>query len=162
MAGRSPQPQWDNLSTEQQEATCAEFLRLQRKIEELPRLRYLLLSVGRTLEDVDVYGLAEDDREIFAQVTFLSRDHKLAQEKIERLEVYGSDDTHLVFFGAESSPRQEKGVVFVSIDEVWGWIDDRTCTKSGPAADWPKAGAMGPAEMTLKKSIPLYYRITIS
>jgi hypothetical protein len=98
--------------------------RTQREVERLPRLRYLLLPVGRTLEDVDIYGLAEDGREIFAQVTYLSRESKPAQEKIEKLNGYSSGDAHLVFFGSGSGQRQEKGVVFVSVDEVSRWIDD--------------------------------------
>lgn len=107
--GREPKQQWPNLSTEQQEAACAEFLRLQRKRDDLPRLRYLLLPVGRTLKDVDVYALAEDGRKIFVQVTYRSRDFSF-QEKVSRLKAYGQDGAHLVFFGQGDGPLEDDRV----------------------------------------------------
>ena len=53
---------WSNLFPAQQETACAEFLREQKDSPELPRLRRLLLPVGRTLEDIDIYGYSTNDR----------------------------------------------------------------------------------------------------
>lgn len=121
--GRVPEEEWPNLSTEQAEAACAEFLRWQRERSDLPRLRYLLLPVGRTLKDVDVYGLAEDGRTIFAQVTYRLHGNGPFNEKVERLRAYGEGDRHLVFFGRDRGPSTEHGISFVSVeDEVLPWI----------------------------------------
>ena len=121
---RPPSVEWDNLSTEQQEAACAEFLRFQQRGETLPRLNYLLLPVGRTLEDVDIYGLAEDGREIFAQVTHHSLDSKAVSEKEENLKKYGSDGAYLIFFGVGKGQTEVDGITFVRTGEVMDWMGD--------------------------------------
>ncbi len=121
--GRAAKEEWSNLSAEQAEAACAEFLRWQRERSDLPRLRHLLLTVGRTLKDVDVYGLAEDGRAVFAQVTYHPRGKKASDEKVGKLRSYGEGDAHLVFFGKGEGPATEGGVPFVSVeDEVLPWI----------------------------------------
>lgn len=121
--GRDTKQQWPNLSTEQQETACAEFLRLQQKRDDLPRLRYLLLPVGRTLKDVDVYALAEDNQRIFVQVTYHSGDSNSFKEKVSRLKAYGKDGAHLVFFGQGDGPLEDDGIKFVSVQsEVMDWI----------------------------------------
>jgi len=37
------------------------------------KLRRLLLPAGRTLQDIDLHGLAADGREVFGQVTYHPR-----------------------------------------------------------------------------------------
>jgi hypothetical protein len=55
--------EWANLSTAQHEAVCAEYLREKHEgRHELPRLHRLLLPAGRTLQDVDLHGMADDGR----------------------------------------------------------------------------------------------------
>lgn len=121
--GRDPKEEWPNLSTEQQEAACAEFLKWQHERGDLPRLRYLLLPVGRTLKDVDIYGLAEDGRKVFAQVTYHSRRRKESDEKVEKLRAYGELGAHLVFFGKGTGPAAEEGIPFVSVEgAVMTWV----------------------------------------
>lgn len=120
--GRDPKQEWPNLSTAQQEAACAEFLRLQQIRDDLPRLRYLLLPVGRTLKDVDLYALAEDGRRIFAQVTYHTQGSAF-QDKVNKLKMYGQDRVHLVFFGQGGSVPEEEGMKFVSVQEVMNWIE---------------------------------------
>jgi hypothetical protein len=125
--GRDPEEEWSNLSTEQQEAACAEFLRLQRERNDLPRLRYLLLPVGRTLKDVDVYGLAEDGRELFAQVTYHTRGSRSSDEKVDKLRVYGEGGAHLVYFGKGEDAVTKGGIHFVSAeDQVLAWIKEQS------------------------------------
>jgi hypothetical protein len=120
--GRDPKKDWPTLFTEQQEAVCAEFLRLQQRKDDLPRLRYLLLPVGRTLKDVDIYALADDGRTIFAQVTYHSRDS--TQEKESKLQKYGQEGAHLVFFGRGEGPPDDSKIRFVPVEEVEKWIED--------------------------------------
>ncbi len=121
--GRTPKEEWSNLSTEQQEAACAEFLRLRQHRNDLPKLRYLLLPVGRTLKDIDVYALAEDSQKIFAQVTYHLRDSSGFADKVSRLQAYDDDGGHLVFFGRGDGPPAEDGMKFVSVDDVMHWIE---------------------------------------
>ncbi len=125
--GRDPKEDWPNLSTEQQEAACAEFLRWQRERGDLPQLRYLLLPVGRTLKDLDIYGLTEDGREVFAQVTYHPRGSNSSDDKLDRLRAYGGEGAHLVFFGNGEGPATEGGVPFVPVEgEVMRWIERQT------------------------------------
>lgn len=121
--GEQPDRVWDNLSTEQQEAACAEFLRLQRNLPDIPKLRRLLLPVGRTLEDVDIYGMDERGRKVFAQVTYLRDQDKKVEYKVAQLEKYGPDEASLVFFCRCEEPGERGGVRFVSVEgEVMDWV----------------------------------------
>jgi hypothetical protein len=115
---------WPNLSTAQQEAACAEFLRESHDGHpELPKLQRSLLPVGRTLQDIDLYGLADDGREIFGQVTFHSRDSSAAKKKLAVLVPYGESNAHLLFFCPGRGPNEQERVRFVSADqEVLPWI----------------------------------------
>lgn len=118
---------WANLSTEQQEAACAEFLR--HDDGDHPRLKYLLLPVGRTLKDVDIYGLDPDGQEIFAQVTYRKRPDrqtrdKKFQEKLETLKGYANIDTgvKLVYFCRCEKVDQEDGVCYIPLESNRGGV----------------------------------------
>lgn len=121
--GKTPEPEWANLSTAQQEAVCAEFLRSPPEGSGLPKLHRLLLPVGRTLQDIDLHGVAEDGREIFAQVTYHSRNSSDARAKVSALKAYSGRDAHLVFFCRGEGPETEEGIRFVSVEsEVMNWL----------------------------------------
>lgn len=121
--GREPGEEWPNLSTAQAEAACAEYLRWQEGRDGMPRLRHLLLPVGRTLIDVDLYGTDEGGRTVFAQVTYHARGEGPANEKVGRLKAYGGDGARLVFFGRGAAGGTEEGVEFVSVEEeVLPWL----------------------------------------
>ncbi len=77
----------------------------------MPVLQRLLLPVGKTLEDVDIYGVAEGGALVYAQVTNHRVSTKAAREKATRLrtyrDAYANEDassdvrgtgTRLVFF----------------------------------------------------------------
>jgi hypothetical protein len=121
-----PMHEWANLFTAQHEAVCAEFLREKHEDRpELPRLSRLLLPAGRTLQDVDLHGLADDGREVFAQVTYHPRGSSPVDKKLEALEPYGERGAHLVFFCRGTGPSPEDGVHFVLCEgEVLPWLDD--------------------------------------
>jgi hypothetical protein len=121
-----PKHEWANLSTSQHEAVCAEYLREKHEVRtELPRLGRLLLPAGRTLQDVDLHGLAEDGREVFAQVTYHPRGSSPAKQKLAALKPYGERGAHLVFFCRGAGPSPKGGIHFVSCDgEVLPWLDD--------------------------------------
>lgn len=123
--GQSPTHVWPNLSTAQQEATCAEFLRERHANRpDLPKLHRLLLPAGRTLQDVDLHGLADDGQEVFGQVTYHARNSAAAQRKLEVLAPYGEGNAHLLFFCPGRGPSETDGVRFVSADEeVLPWLN---------------------------------------
>lgn len=121
--GKTPEAEWANLSTAQQEAACAEFLRSPPENSDIPRLHRLLLPVGRTLQDIDLHGVAEDGREIFAQVTYHSRNSSDARAKVSALKAYSGRDAHLVFFCRGEGSETEEGIRFVSVEsEVMNWL----------------------------------------
>lgn len=118
-----------NLSTEQQEAACAEFLR--HNGGDHPRLQHLLLPVGRNLKDIDIYGLDPEGREVFAQVTYHEPGGKEFYEKLEKLKEYANADNgvKLVYFCRCEETTERDGVSYVpmeserSEDGVIGWIN---------------------------------------
>lgn len=120
-----PMHEWANLSTAQHEAVCAEYLREKHEgRHELPRLHRLLLPAGRTLQDVDLHGMADDGREVFAQVTYHPRGSAPVKKKLEALKPYGERGAHLVFFCRGTGPSPEGEVQFVSCEgEVLPWLN---------------------------------------
>ena len=66
---------------------CSEFLRQpEAATVGLPVMETLLMPVGSTLRDLDIYGITSDGRKIAAQVTF-SKFDSIAW-KIEKLKRY--------------------------------------------------------------------------
>lgn len=123
--GRPSARVWGNLSTAQQEAACAEFLRKPHEARpDLPKLRRLLLPAGRTLQDIDLHGLADDGQEVFGQVTYHSRGSTAVRKKLAALVTYDRDNAHLLFFCLGYGPTEEEGVHFISADEeVLPWLN---------------------------------------
>jgi hypothetical protein len=119
-----PEREWQSLSTSQQEAVCAEYVRETHESRpELPRLRRLLLPAGRTLQDIDLHGLAADEREAFGQVTYHPRGTAPVKKKLAALKPYGERGAHLVFFCRGTGSGKEDRVHFVSCDEeVMPWL----------------------------------------
>ncbi len=115
----TPDYEWDDLSTELQEAACAEYLRLHDDFD-LPKLQFLLLPVGKTLEDVDIFGMSKEGERIFAQVTFLEKEN--SQDKIERLKKYVGQGNKVIYFCKCSMSSEEDSVFFIDVGRVWEWI----------------------------------------
>ena len=117
--GRERTLAWEALPPARQEIACSEALRL-TEIEQLglPRLRCLLLPVGRTLRDVDIVGIAEDGKRIFAQVTFHSRSG--AAWKFDKLRAYGaSGGSHRILFCQCENVAQEEGILVFPVQKVF-------------------------------------------
>lgn len=117
--GKSFDENWDFLLPAQQEAICAEYLR-KPDIEECPKLRFLLLPVGRNLPDLDIYGVAEDGKLIFAQVTHADIDSKDYREKLEKLKNYR--DGHLIIFCNCDKVKEKDGVLNIPTKKVFKWL----------------------------------------
>jgi hypothetical protein len=127
-------PEVSALTPPQQEAMCAEALRLPGiNGSRTPRLTATLLPVGGTMKGIDISGLASDGRPLLAQVTYRTK-----QECIEKLDVLKSigKDTgaHLLFICRVEEETDEDGVMVVSIQRVFS---DFVSTEVGK--EWVRA-----------------------
>lgn len=106
---------WDvkSLHPSQLEVICYEYLR-REKI-----LYVLLMPIGRTLQDIDIFGINGQGKCVLAQVTN-STDPVKISEKIKKLESYKSKGFILIFFGPESQEiNNYKDVEYISIEKVF-------------------------------------------
>ena len=78
------------------------------------------MPVGRTLQGVDIYGVAADGRVIFAQVTHL-RVRDLAWE-LSVLRRHLATGAHLLFFCDCDRSAEQDGIRFVPISTVERWL----------------------------------------
>ncbi len=116
---------FSSLITDEQEIVCQEFLRYQKLFPNIPQLDYLLLPPGRTMKDIDIYGLSNENKKIFAQVTYLEKsENKQFKNKIENLEKYSSslNDNHLLFFCICSELQKAGDILYIPISEVENWL----------------------------------------
>jgi hypothetical protein len=112
MVEGTPMPkEWGSLFDSEQESICAEFLREKHEnSHNLPILKHLLLPVGRTMKDVDIYGVSKDNKQIFGQVFFESE--KKSTSKKDKLKGYRGER---VFFC--DCPNQE--IKYNEKDDMW-------------------------------------------
>lgn len=117
---------FSSLTPAEQEIACLEFLRNQKLFSDIPQLRYLLLPLGRTMENVDIYGLSNDNKKIFAQVTYYgeSKGTELEnkKEKLRNLSNF-SNDQYLLFFYKCSKIYKDRDILFIPITEVEKWLN---------------------------------------
>lgn len=103
-----------HLSIAEQEVLCSEFLRSDLASRQpLPKLVHLLMPVGRTQEDVDIIGLANDRTRIFGQVTHLAKAN--TSSKVAALKNFAGPGSTLVMFCACEKWHHEEGVHFFPI-----------------------------------------------
>ena len=145
VGGRPVERRWGNLRPELRLAVCAEFLRHHRE-PRYPRLARLLLPVadrdpGRLDSGPyhgDIYGLAEDGTEVFAQVPLADDNQRYnvrMGRKVGALHGYAGGDRSLICFWDFRSallgydgvpePSVRKGVQFVPVEEVLGWVEEQ-------------------------------------
>ena len=145
VGGRPVERRWGNLRPELRLAVCAEFLRHHRE-PRYPRLARLLLPVadrdpGRLDSGPyhgDIYGLAEDGTEVFAQVPLADDNQRYnvrMGRKVGALHGYAGGDRSLICFwdfrsallGHDGVPEPfvRKGVQFVPVEEVLGWVEEQ-------------------------------------
>src|SRR5215469_17693150 len=93
---KQPIPSLGDLSPDQQETMCSEFLR-SGSTEKLglSRLAHLLLPVGRTMKGIDICGITTSGHTLFAQVTY--RGIEDCQEKIDKLLAYRDSGRNILF-----------------------------------------------------------------
>jgi len=115
--GKEAEDVVESLDATAAEVLCAEFLRLPTSETNLPQLAHLILPVGRTLRDVDIFGLDVDGSRIAVQVTFHRREN--AGWKIERLKKMEASGVKLVFFLTCSASFEEGGIQFYPLQEAY-------------------------------------------
>ncbi|MEW6658057.1 MAG: hypothetical protein AB1424_05315 [Thermodesulfobacteriota bacterium] len=111
----------DDLSPDHQEVICNEYLRQERLPHGIPSLSKLLLPIGRTMKDLDLLGLASDDKLICAQVTY-SRIEEIGH-KMERLKAYAGSDTYLLMFCSATEVANKDGVHIIPLEWVFDWVN---------------------------------------
>jgi hypothetical protein len=109
-----------DLTPDLQEVLCSEFLRTGLD-PSLPKLSSLLMPVGRTMKDIDIIGLSEDNKRALVQVTYSFE----PQWKIDKLKKYGDgSETALLLFCMTDNPRIQDGVRLYSIEEAFNRYSD--------------------------------------
>jgi hypothetical protein len=113
---------WENLSPDQQETICAEFLRENHPKTGIPKLKYLLLPVGRTMKDIDIWGLTDKNKNLFAQITF-SDDPKSIADKNERLQAcHRKGKNELLLFYPCGKIRSDNDILCIPTEMVEAWL----------------------------------------
>ena len=108
------------LSPNHQEVMCAEFLRLKEASRNgLPQLACVLRDVGRTMKDLDIVGIAQNGKRLFAQVTYGSFDSKGVQEKRNALNKFSGHNAYRILFCKCERSFSENGIIVFSIEEVY-------------------------------------------
>lgn len=105
-----------DLSPAQLEVICSELMRLpDAELLGLPTLASLLLPAGGTMKDIDIYGLATDGKQIFAQVTYSNASE--AAWKADRLRPYlVTGDAHGILFCQTDAISRQDGLLTFPIE----------------------------------------------
>ncbi|XKE45708.1 hypothetical protein LG302_00785 [Halomonas organivorans] len=125
-----------NLSPELQEVMCMEFMRTQAAEESgLPILQTTLAPIGRTMPDVDIYGLSGNGQPVVAQVTYHSLEAAVAEGKLDKLDPYAKDGTKTIMFCMCDTPIEFGGHQIYPLDEVFRQF----CCNSAEGKSWLSA-----------------------
>lgn len=135
---------WANLRPELRLVVCAEYLRHHAN-SEYPKLNYLFLPTsdrdpgrfGSGPYHIDIYAMAEDGAEVFAQVPLENDNMKYnirMARKVEALKRHTGQGNLVCFwdFGAallgytahhDPEPFFDDGVQFITVEEVLRWAE---------------------------------------
>ncbi len=131
------EPSVRRLSVAQQEVLCSEVMRTDQWAHlKLPRLVSLLLPTGRTLKDIDIYGLDSNGNNIVYQVTNAQHNSSTSQSKIERLKQLASPSATLILIcDAKKEDRNGEVIVFALKEAL------RLFNRTVVGEKWINAGA---------------------
>jgi hypothetical protein len=122
-----------SLTPDLQEVMCMEFLRIDvaRKYS-LPILKYSLSPVGRTLKDLDIFGITAQNDFISAQVTY----HSIgaADWKLEKLNDYSKNNDFTIYFCKCEKPTIINGHIIFPLDLVF----EEFCINDKLGKEWFK------------------------
>lgn len=116
-AGRPLPSSVYSLSEGQLEVLCYEYLRRKGIVESL------LLPIGRTLRDIDIFGCTSAKRDVLAQVTF---GNSGVEDKVQRLREHGPDVERYFFLPGRPDGMIQKypDVQFVPIEVVFSFFNE--------------------------------------
>lgn len=100
------------LVPSQLEVLCYEYLRMTGEIDAL------LLPIGRSLVDIDIYGIRASGEKTVAQVTQQSA-HSKVNEKCQRLCEYEGAGVNLIFFGPREARFDLEPIRYIAIEDVF-------------------------------------------
>jgi hypothetical protein len=109
-----------SLAPSQLEVLCQEYLRSTGKLSAL------VLPIGGSLIDVDIVGVNKDEEPVIAQVTHSSNCQEVAR-KLGSLQTWTTQTRitpHRYFFGPKSCLRQNTGVEYLAIEDVFDEMKD--------------------------------------
>jgi hypothetical protein len=107
-----------SLDPAQLEILCSEYLRITNQ------LMFLLLPVGRTMNDIDIYGINEKNERLFAQVTQTGK-FDVIEKKIGILKQFERSSSNLFFFGPDKFNISNEIVTYVSIEFVFSFMQEK-------------------------------------
>jgi len=116
LSGDSKVDSWSDLTPDQQEILVYEYLHEQKDDEY--QIKYLLMPIGRTLKDVDIYGMSNSGKKVFVQVTNFGEN----QGKIEALEQYHGESNLLVYAG-DVENKISKSVRYLNVRDVYKYFE---------------------------------------
>lgn len=107
-----------DLSPDQQEVMCMEFLRLNiAEINGLPRIATTLTPIGRTMKDVDIYALSTKSEKIICQVSFIN--FNKSSLKFNKLLPYAKGKTKTIYFCNISNKTIINNVIVFPLSKVF-------------------------------------------
>lgn len=116
--GQKLTPEIDLLHPSLLEVICYEFLRKEGRIDGL------VLPIGRTLRDVDIWGLSKNGEQVIAQVTY-AKSKKKVEDKLKLLKAYEGFGKSLIFFGhkARQNIVSDQSIEFIDIERVFNHLN---------------------------------------
>lgn len=119
LEGRLAIESFDDLTADQQEVMCSEFLRTRPdRIGLKSPLSMLAVPTGRTMRTVDIYGVCEDGSLIAAQVTHYPWTSPEGQRKAAKLSPYITS-CHAILFCDTDRLETKDGVAIVPIRAIF-------------------------------------------
>lgn len=107
---------FSDLSPSELETICAEFLRLPQAAENgLPTLACLKLPTGKTLKDIDIFGMTSTGKSLVAQVTYHNAS---ANKKIKPLRKFADSGFETVLFCQAEDFKFSEGIYYAPINRV--------------------------------------------
>lgn len=111
-----------SLHPSQLEVICSEYLRMDGILMALD------MPIGKTLRDVDIFGIGEGGKTIIAQVTN-SINQKEIGKKMNFLRMYHQNDAVLIFFGPEVCKVDNPDIRYITNEDVFAALDNHSTYK---------------------------------
>ncbi|SHE75522.1 hypothetical protein SAMN02745148_01054 [Modicisalibacter ilicicola DSM 19980] len=115
-----PSKDVSNLTPDLQEVMCMEFMRTSAAAAAgLPKLQSTLAPIGRTMPDVDIYGISTTGQPIVAQVTYHTLDAATGAGKLSKLDAYAKDGASTILFCLCKEPTEAGGHLVFPLTKVF-------------------------------------------